>query len=226
MAQTEKYMLLEREEMQRQKIEAFQAMLNAAVGRDMDTPLGRPAETPQTGFDATPEELNALVRANSPEMKWKEKMVQAAEAKLQMANKEYFPDFTLSAGYYPKNRGLPDMWSLSASINLPIFYKSKQDQTVAEASAGLSEAKRELKATEYMLSSGVRDSYSMVKAANRLMALYRATGSCPRLPRTYSSGSQGTYPRKRKPWPSSRGSRHCSTPKRSTGYNARNARRP
>jgi outer membrane protein TolC len=65
------------------------------------------------------------------------------------------------------------MWNLTATINLPIFYKSKQDQAVAEASAGLSEAKRELKATEYMLSSGVRDSYSMVKAANRLMVLYR-----------------------------------------------------
>jgi cobalt-zinc-cadmium efflux system outer membrane protein len=173
MSQTEKYMLLEREEMQRQKIEAFQAMLNAAIGRDVDTPLGRPTETPPTGFDATPEELNALVRANSPEMKWKEKMVQTAEAKLQMANKEYYPDFTISAGYYPRTKGLLDMWNLTATINLPIFYKSKQDQAVAEAGAGLSEAKRELKATEYMLSSGVRDSYSMVRAANRLMVLYR-----------------------------------------------------
>ncbi len=34
MAQTEKYMLLEREEMERQKIRSIEAMLNAALGRD------------------------------------------------------------------------------------------------------------------------------------------------------------------------------------------------
>ena len=46
MAQTEKYMLLEREEMQKQKIEALQGMLNTTMGRDVNTPLGRPAEMP------------------------------------------------------------------------------------------------------------------------------------------------------------------------------------
>ena len=38
MAQTEKYMLLEREEMEKQKIQSLKAMLNAAVGRDALSP--------------------------------------------------------------------------------------------------------------------------------------------------------------------------------------------
>ena len=44
MAQTEKYMILEREGMQRQQIQSTEAMLNNAVGRDVTAPLGRPAE--------------------------------------------------------------------------------------------------------------------------------------------------------------------------------------
>ncbi len=44
MAQTEKYMLLEKEEMQKQKIQSLEAMLNTTVGRDVNSPLGRPAE--------------------------------------------------------------------------------------------------------------------------------------------------------------------------------------
>jgi outer membrane protein TolC len=44
MAQTEKYMLLEKEEMQKQKIQSLEAMLNSAVGRDVNSPLDRPAE--------------------------------------------------------------------------------------------------------------------------------------------------------------------------------------
>ena len=42
--------LLEREEMERQKIEALQAMLNATVGRESTSPLGRPALSASTPF--------------------------------------------------------------------------------------------------------------------------------------------------------------------------------
>jgi outer membrane protein, heavy metal efflux system len=44
MAQTEKYMLLEKEEMQKQRIDAIQGMLNSTIGRNVNTPLGRPAD--------------------------------------------------------------------------------------------------------------------------------------------------------------------------------------
>ena len=47
MAQTEKYMLLEKEEMFKQKIQSLEAMLRAAIGRDNATPLGRPGEQVQ-----------------------------------------------------------------------------------------------------------------------------------------------------------------------------------
>jgi cobalt-zinc-cadmium efflux system outer membrane protein len=173
MSQTEKYMLLEKEEMQKQKIEALQGMLNATIGRDVSSPLGRPAETPESRFNLALDELLSLAKENSPEVKAKEKMVQGAEAKVKMAKKEYYPDVTLTAGYFPRTQGLLDMWSLTATVNLPIFHKTKQEQAVLEANASLSEAKRELLATEYMLASAVRDNYSMAKTGERLVVLYR-----------------------------------------------------
>src|SRR5208282_4259183 len=57
-------------------------------------------------------------------------------------------------------------------VNLPIFYKTRQSQALAEAQAGVFEAKRELAATELMVSSGVRERYSMLRSADRLMRLY------------------------------------------------------
>jgi len=173
MAQTEKYMLLEKEEMQKQKMQALQGMLNTTIGREVASPLGRPGEIPSTPFDLTLDELVSRAKEQSPEVKAKEKMVQGAEAKVKMAKKEYWPDVTLTAGYFPRTQGLMDMYSLTATINLPIFYKSKQEQAVLEANASLSEAKRELQATEYMLASAIRDSYSMAKTGERLMVLYR-----------------------------------------------------
>jgi outer membrane protein TolC len=172
MAQTEKYMLLEKEEMQLQRIQALQGMLNTTVGRDVNSPLGRPLEPGYTPFSAGLEELVRMAYDHSPEVKSKKKMVEGAEAKVRMAKKEYYPDITIGASYFPRTQGMPDMWNLTATINLPIYYKTKQRQAVLEAQSGLSEAKREVQATELMLSSNVRDSFSMLQAADRLMRLY------------------------------------------------------
>jgi outer membrane protein, heavy metal efflux system len=173
MAQTEKYMLLERKEMQKQKIEAIQGMLNSTVGRDVNAPLGRPAEPASAPYSFGMDALLAMAKDNSPEIRSRQKMVETAESKVKMAKKEYFPDVTLGANYYPRTKMFMDMWSLTATVNIPIFYKSKQEPAVQEANANLLGAKRELAATEYMLSSGIRENYSMAQAAERLMKIYK-----------------------------------------------------
>jgi len=65
------------------------------------------------------------------------------------------------------------MWSLTTSINLPIYYKTKQQQAVLEAEASCTQAQRELLSTQYMLSSAIRENYSMLNTSERLMALYK-----------------------------------------------------
>lgn len=174
MAQTERYMLLEREEMQRQRVRSLEAMLNAALGRPTDAPLGRPQEPQVTPMSLSADELVRTAEERSPQIKAREKMIQAAESKLSMARKEFFPDLTLAGNYFSRGGGeLQDMWSLTATVNVPIFFKTKQEEGVKEAGASLAEARHELASTRLMLASGIRDNLSMVKAAENLMALYR-----------------------------------------------------
>ena len=173
MAQTEKYMLLEKEEMQRQKIQALEGMLNTTLGRDVNLALGKPAEPPYTTYPMDMDELLKMVSEKSPEILSKEKMIEAADAKIRMAKKEYYPDFTINAGYFPRTRGLLDMWSLTTTINLPLYYKTKQQQAVLEADASRAQAQRELISTQYMLSSGIRENYSMLTTSEKLMTLYK-----------------------------------------------------
>lgn len=174
MAQTEKYMLLEKESMQKQKIQSIEAMLNTTVGRDATSPLERPAEPSLKPFATSLEELTQMAFGHSPEIKAKEQMVKAAEAKVSMARKEYFPDVTFGGTYFSRNsQEFPDMWSLTATINVPIFFKTKQDEGVHEALAALSEAKHELTATQLMVSSAMRDNFTMIKTAEHLMGLYQ-----------------------------------------------------
>jgi len=174
MAQTEKYMLLEREEMEKQKIKSLEAMLSAALGRDGSIPLGgRPEQGIATPAPATLEELIKTSYEKNPLIKSKEKMTAGAEAKIGMAKKEYYPDFTLGGTYFGRGEQFPDMWNLTATINLPIYYKKKQEQGVLEAESSLLEAKKDVEATKLMVFSSLRDNYSQVKTAETLMALYK-----------------------------------------------------
>jgi len=173
MAQTEKYMLLEREEMERQKIQSLKAMLNAAVGRDSLSPLGRPEKPSNTINNYRLDELIKISHDRYPMIKSREKMVDAAEAKVRMAKKEYYPDITVGAGYTARSSQFPDMWNLTATVNIPIFYKTKQREGVLEAEASLLEAKKDVEAAKLMSSSALRDNYAMMKTAENLMALNR-----------------------------------------------------
>ena len=173
MAQTEKYMLAEREEMLRQRIQSLEAMINSGVGRRVDSPLGRPVEPEPLDYPFTLDQLLAAAPEQSPEIQSREKMIGTSETKVKMAQKEYYPDVTLAANYFARGGDFPDMWSLTATINVPIFYKTKQDQGVLEAIASLSEARQEFEGAKLMVASTLRDSHSMVKTAEKLMALYR-----------------------------------------------------
>jgi outer membrane protein TolC len=190
MAQTEKYMLLEKEEMLKQNIQSLEAMLNSTVGRDVNAPLGKPSEISPSVFSSNMDELIHTTYENSPEIKAKDKMIAGGEAKVQMAEKEYYPDFTVSANYFAKNKYYDDMWSLTTAINVPIFYKSKQRQAVLEAEASLSEVRNELAATKLMISSAIRDNYSMLKTSEKLMELYK-NGLIPKTYQDFDSALAG-----------------------------------
>lgn len=173
MAQTEKYMLLEKEEMLKQRIQSLEARLNATLGRDGSTSLGMPEDPSLTTFEFTIDELIRLAHGSSPDVKVKEKMIASAETRIAMAEKEYYPNFTLTGTVMKRAREFEDMWSLTMAINIPIFYKTKQRQAVNEARSLLSEIGHELETTKIMLSSEIRDNYSMIKTSERLMELYK-----------------------------------------------------
>lgn len=190
MAQTEKYMLLEREEMLKQKLQSIEAMLNATIGKHVNSPLGRPAEPVSTLYSTPMEKALGTANENSPEIKSKEKMISSAEAKVNMAKKEYYPDFTLAASLFKRNREFEDMWSLTTTINIPLFYRTKQKMAVLEAESARSEAIHELEATKSMIASNLRDNYSMLQAAEKLMDLYK-NGLMPKTYQDFESALSG-----------------------------------
>jgi outer membrane protein TolC len=173
MAQTEKYMLLEREEMLKQKIKTLEAALNSTVGREQAAPLDRPVAPVFSPYSQALSELIGAAYENSPEVKAREKMVAALDAKVRVAEREYYPDITVTGNYGLKGQTFDDMWSLTTTVNVPLYYTTKQQPAIQEAKASLTEAKNELQAVRLRLSSAIRENYAMLQTSERLMELYR-----------------------------------------------------
>ena len=172
MAQTEKYMLLEKEEMFKQKILSLAAMLNAAIGRSKGQ-LERPNDPIYQPFPLEIDAAIDLALKNSPEIRSGNKMIEVADTRLKMAQKEYFPDFTIGGGYYNRSGDFKDMWSLTATINIPLYFNSKQRPATLEAKANIYQAKQELESVKLMIGAALRDNYSMLRSSEKLMAIYK-----------------------------------------------------
>ena len=192
MAQTEKYMLKEKEEMLNQQIRSTEAMLNSTLGRDIGAPLGRPEDVSPGKDMRGMEGFLAGYSASSPRIKSRERMMEAAEARVKMAKKEYYPDFTLKGSVFTRKGEFDDMWSLTTELNIPLYYRKKQRQAVNEAEASFLQAKNELEAEKLMIASGIRDNYAMIRASENLLGLYRE-GIIPKIAQDFESALAGYH---------------------------------
>jgi outer membrane protein TolC len=188
-AQAEKYVLLERQETYRRDIDSLEAKMNALIGSRADRELGRPVEPVPTVFPYGLVELLALADARSPEIRAREKMVAAADKGISLAKKGYYPDITLTGGLMER-RHYQDMWSITTAINIPIFYKTKQNNRVCEARAEHTMSVNALESLRLRISSSVREQYASVKAAEKLMEIYRG-GLIPKTTQEYETVRSG-----------------------------------
>ena len=190
MAQTEKYMLLEKEEMLKQREQSLEAMLMAVIGRERGPKPDRPSEPVYQPFPLEIDEAVDLALQRSPEIKSRGKMIEAADTRLLMARKEYMPDFALSGGYFNRSGDYKDMWSATATINIPLYFYSKQRPAVGEAEANIRQAKQELEVVKLMIAAALRDNYSMLRSAEKLMDIYK-NGLIPKTTQDFEQSLAG-----------------------------------
>jgi len=190
MAQTEKYMLREKQEMFLQKIKSLEAMLNLTLGREAYATLGRPPLVADVAYDHKVEDLISAFYEGSPDIQARKKSVAAAEARIRMTKREYYPDFTVAAQTNQRSGEMDSMYMLTTTFNVPLYYKWKQEPAVREATAMLQEAKYDLEGTRVMAAAGIRDNFAMVTAADRLISLYR-TALIPKASQDFESTLAG-----------------------------------
>jgi outer membrane protein TolC len=162
---------LVRLEQERRSREAeIDAVLNRAVG----TPVGRPEESKPKESTATLEELLASARRNSPMLARGQKMIERSELAVNLAKKEYDPDFTLNAGYYSMG-AMGSMYELRADVKVPLYFWRKQSAGVAEQAIGLSQVRHDYEAVDQSLRFQIQDAFLSTQASAKLMKIYSQT---------------------------------------------------
>ena len=173
-AQVEFSKLLEQQTLLEQRKQIAESRLNSLLYREPESPLGTPEELKPRDFPYSLAQLNETAVANYPELKAQRRKIEGAQYAIQLAKKEFYPDF--SVGFTYVNRpAMPEMYGLSVGIKLPVFYAQKQRPALTEATASFEAEKRSLENTTTLLMFKIRDKYLAQTTAKRLMSLYSTT---------------------------------------------------
>jgi outer membrane protein TolC len=117
----------------------------------------------------------------NPTLQGMKKMIEAKEKAYELAKREYFPDlnFKFAYGQRDNSRGPEvmkrrDMLTGMMEINIPIFYKSKQERKVAETKADIQVIEAQYRAMKNEILFMIADMGSMVQRVERQLELYKS----------------------------------------------------
>jgi outer membrane protein TolC len=170
-AQVELSMLAQRTAVLEQKREGISAMLNSLLDRPPDALLGRPGALPLPRPLLPLQELARLTVEHNPELRNRQREVEASELEVALMRKEYRPDFAVSAGWRSRG-GFDDLYQVMVEVELP-WQRERRSAGVQEALAGREAAYKGQRAIEEMILAQVRDLASMAATGSRLVELYR-----------------------------------------------------
>ena len=165
-----------------QKKRALEAKMNALLNRPPETPVGKPEEVVFRKFPFTIEELQKMALDMNPTLKGMKKMIEMKQKAYDLAKREYYPDFNFKFAYGQRDNSPEikrrDMLTGMLEMNIPIFYKSKQDRKVAEAKADIQVAEAQYQAMKNEVFFMITDMASMIQRVERQLELYK-TGIIP-----------------------------------------------
>lgn len=157
-----------------QERNSAEAEINSLLNRRAGTPVARPEEFKPKEFALNLNELYNGARTESPMLRRDQKMIERTELALNLARKDYYPDYTLTAGYFNQGSMAP-MYMARVDFKLPVYFWRKQRAGVAEQTSTAVQARHTYEATDQGLRFRIKDDYLMAQASWKLMELYGKT---------------------------------------------------
>ncbi len=159
-----------------QKRRTLEATLNTLVYRPAETVIPTTPLLPLESLSLNAVDLEAWAEANRPIIKTLAARVEKSQVGRKLAEKEFYPDFTVSLEYMQRepamgNEGY-DMYSAGVSFNLPL-QRQRRHAMVAEARSEKLMAAEELNMLRNEIRLGIADSLARLERSRKLAELYQ-----------------------------------------------------
>lgn len=186
-AQLEKTRLLTQATQYRQQWDSLEAQLKQILNRPQDSPDITPEKLAETPLPFSADDLLSAVRTGNPDVGAQHEMVQDRSLQVELARKDFYPDFNVQYMYEHTGQRFPERYSLSFGMSLPIHRSRRQRPEVAEAAEQLNSARRAYEAQVQQTYFEVRDQYLVADSDSKVLKIYRE-GLIPQAAATFRAG--------------------------------------
>jgi len=172
----EKSKMLDMQITLRQQRKSLEANLNYLLYRPGNTPVGPIAGFTLPKLALSAEQLRDLAEKKRPQIKSLSELVNKGQASHRLAQKEFYPDFSLSFEYMFREASMndpgSDMFSTGVTFNLP-FQQERRRAMLAESASETSMAVEELNGLKNSISYTISDTLAQLERRRNLVELYK-----------------------------------------------------
>jgi len=173
-AQLEQTKLLREITMHHLEVAKLQAQIKQYLNRTQSSPDIEPSELSETPLPLTFEEFLSAAKAQNPEISGAEKMVEKQKLQVDLAHKDFYPDFNVQ---YMWQRTDPTQfrayYMLSFGVRVPIYRSRKQRPELAQAEAELNRSRSESEVQSQQVAFELRSEYETEQKTTELLKIYR-----------------------------------------------------
>jgi outer membrane protein TolC len=154
--------------------------LQRLLGRHADAAPVHASPATLLALRSDPEVLTRQAQEQRPQLQALDALVDKSDRQVELARREYYPDFNVRFGYgyrAPTPDGMPrdPMVTLTVEMNLPIWRKSRLDPMVAEAHAMREQAARMADTQRLETQTMLEQQLAAERQLRESAALYQST---------------------------------------------------
>jgi outer membrane protein, heavy metal efflux system len=171
----------------RQRQGSLEAQLKHLLNRPPDSSDIFAAALTETPLPYSSDQLLSLVRTGNPRVTTQQQMVRSRSVGVELARKDFYPDFNVQYMWQRTGAPFPDRYSLSFGVKIPIYHSRRQDPELAQAAEELNQSRLEYDAQVQQAYFEVKDQYLAADTSAKVLKIYRE-GLIPQATATFQAG--------------------------------------
>jgi outer membrane protein, heavy metal efflux system len=170
-AQLQSTKILQEITMHHREVGQLEAQLKQLLNRPQESPDIQTEPLAERTITYTASDLLSLTKHQNPNVKAQEAMLAKSDSQVELAKKEFHPDFTVQYMYQNTDRKFRDYYMAGISITLP--NRGRRKAELAEAEANRDQANKQLEADVQQRLAEVQDQYVVAQTSAEQLKIYK-----------------------------------------------------